>query len=276
MARPKKAVAKKKAVKKEKETDLEIEEPEAEEEKELSLEDLGEEDQSSSEEENQNNTDDWFKTGDEGYQEMLKQEAVAKARKEKGVRRFWLKPEEEAIIVFLDNPSFYVWEHEIDTSGGSWKTRAYLTCSKDMAPCAVCGDGHKSYYISYGTILDTRKYTNNEGDKVMQGKSLFGAKKNTMHRIMALIEKYGSLKGLAFKVKRFAGDREPKVGSDFEYKGKVNIEKQFGKDDSKAFDYRKILAHPTKDELKAYGISHVTFGSGDDIGEESDTDLSFL
>lgn len=250
-------------------------------ESELSIDDLAKDPEPTKPEtaETKKNSGSHLKFGDDGYQEMLKQEKLNQARKEKSVRRFYLSQEEgknEGVIVFLDNPRAYTWEHEIDTSGdGSWKSRAYLSCVKDNDSCEVCGDSHKSYYVCYGSVFDTRKYIK-DGQQVMQGKSLFGAKKQTMHKIRDLIKEYGDLRGLAFKVKRYPGSKEPKVGSDFKYLGKVDVVKQFGKEDSTPFDYNKILARPTPEELQAYGIKSVTFGSDADLSKTEGLDISFL
>jgi len=212
----------------------------------------------------------WFKKGEDVFEEKRKLDSIAKQKKERGVPRFRLKEGEEALIIFVDDTFFRVWEHNLKIDG-NWGH--YYTCTKDFKPCPICIDGYRPTYTAYLTIIDTRKFTRADGSEVQNRKILFPAKGSTILRLADLKKKYNSLVGKAFTVKRYSSN-DPNCGTDFFYEGDVNIQNNFGNDAIKPLDYMKILAPPTEEELASIGIGSYIAGSEDDVEAEiSDDDL---
>jgi len=212
----------------------------------------------------------WFKKGDEGFNSKRSQDTAAKLRKEKGITRFFLKEGESAKVVFVDETPFFCNVHQLKV-GDSW--RNFVTCTRDFAPCPVCNDGHKATYVAHLTCIDTREFDLKDGKKVKNRKVLYPAKGSTILKLEDLKKKYGGLKGLAFNIKRYTKD-DPNCGSDLEKLGKVDLSK-LGKDATVPYDYMKVLAPPTEEELAAVGIGSVIAGSTEDLGS-TDADLNEL
>lgn len=193
----------------------------------------------------------WFQKGDEGLKKKKMLDKQNELRKEKVAQRFWLKPGEKARIVFVDDDAFFCHMHQLNI-GGSWNN--YVTCTADWKRCPVCEDGHRATYTAHYTILDLRKYEKKDGTKVNYSKKLLPAKSSAIMRLHDLKKKYGSLKGLCFEVTRYEND--PNCGGSFDYIGKVNgYTTKFNKEDRTPYDYEKVLAPPTKEELIALGFS---------------------
>jgi len=205
----------------------------------------------------------WFKKGKDGFEEKKKLDAVAEKRKEKYAPRFWLKPDEEAKIVFLDSEGFYIKEHNLKI-GGKWGN--FVTCTDDFAPCAVCKEGYRPTYTAYYTVIDGRKYTTTDGKVVKNRKVLIPLKGSAINFIEDLKKKHKNLRGIAMKVKRYTSN-DPNCGNYFEVLGKVNLSKF---EDNKPYDYEVILAPPTDEELEALGMDTTVVGSEEDVGAEID------
>lgn len=199
----------------------------------------------------------WFKLGEEGLKEKEKQDMLAQIRKEKAVGRFWLKAGEEANIVFVDDVGFYVKTHQLQIDG-SWSN--FITCIRDFAPCPICNSGKKSTTTCYYTVIDTREIILKDGTKSKNRKVLFPAKGSAINILADMKKKYGSLVGLAFKVKRYS-DQSPNCGDFFELISKKRVDlTKFGADANKPIDYIKVLAPPTEDELKSLGFGVTILG----------------
>lgn len=207
--------------------------------------------------------DGWFKQGQEGYDQKKTIDAVAKAKKERGVNRFWLGEGQEAVVVFVDSAPFFIYEHNIKVDG-RWGN--FITCTKEFEVCSVCSSGEKSTYVAYFTVINTKGFTRNDGTKVTHQKVLYPAKGSAILKLEDIIKREGSLNGIAFKIKRYSSN-DPNCGTDFEKLGKVDLVKNFGNDANKPIDYRKILAPLSKAELASYGFGNFTV-----VGSENDTD----
>jgi len=206
----------------------------------------------------------WFKLGDEGFEEKKKLDSIAQLKRERAVGRFWLREGEEATVVFVDDTGFYVKTHQLQIDG-SWSN--FITCIRDFSPCPICNSGKKSTTTAYYTVIDTRTIVRRDGTKETNRKVLFPAKGSAINILADMKKKYGSLTGLAFKVKRYS-DKSPNCGDFFELVSKKRVDlMKFGKDANKPIDYEKVLAPPTEDELKAMG-----FGI-DLVGAEADEDI---
>jgi hypothetical protein len=205
----------------------------------------------------------WFKVGDDGLKEKKKQDAIAKNKREKSVPRFRLGEGEEAVIVFVDDVGFYAKIHQFELDG-SWGN--FATCVKDFEPCAICNAGKKPVYTAHYTIIDTRSFTRKDGTVIKNTKVLFPAKGSAINIIADLKKKYGSLVGYAFKVKRYSKN-DPNCGNFFELvkERRINLVKSFGPDADKPYDYYKVLAPPTPEELADLGFGSFSVGSSADI-----------
>lgn len=217
----------------------------------------------------------WFYTGEEGRREKKRAEAQAQMRAERSVKRFRLSSQEEALIVFVDNPTFYIYEHfnlKIQDKYGN-----YVTCTKEFGGCPVCNEGNNSSLVAYGTVIDCRKFTRKDGTVSKWRKVLFPIKGDNLNRFESIIDEHGDLAGKVFKAKRF-GERDFIVGSQFVYKGKLDISTKFGKEAAAPIDYVRVLAPLSKEELLSLGFkSPFVYGSEEDIGEGNDQeDLSDL
>lgn len=213
----------------------------------------------------------WFKLGNEGLQEKKTRDAVSQLKKERIVPRFWLKPLEEAEIVFVDDIGFYVKIHQLQIDG-NWGN--FITCIKDFAPCPVCNTGKKPTQTCHYTVIDTRQLTLKNGTTVKNRKVLYPAKGVAINMIADLKAKYTSLTGLVFKIKRYT-ETSPNCGDYFDLLSKKRVDlTKFGTDANVPFDYRKILAPPTDEELKLYGFGNSIVG--DVFSEDEEVNDEFL
>ena len=206
----------------------------------------------------------WFKIGEEGFKEKQKLDAVTEMRREKSAPRFRLRPGEEAKIVFLDSDGFYIKEHNVEI-GGRWGN--YITCVSDFQPCPVCQRGDRPVYTAYYTIIDTRVFTTRDGKKVKNRKVLLPLKGSAINVFEDIKKKYKNLRGMVFQVKRYTA-QDPNCGNYFERLGRANLSKL---KDSEPFDYEKILAPPTREELQAMGYDSVIVGSEEELEDELDS-----
>jgi len=220
----------------------------------------------------------WFKTGSDGYEEKKKLDAIATTRKERGVPRFRIAKGEEADIVFVDSAPFFIHEHVIWTGNSN----LYLTCTKDFQPCAVCEhDERRPIFTAYLTVIDTREFTRKSDGKITKNRRiLFPAKGPSMERIKSLVAANGGdITGLMVKAKRY-GDKEPNCGSDFLVLNdgkRVDVADSFEKDFDKPFEYRKLMAPATEEELANLGYRNPVKGSSSDLATDAEeTNLTAL
>ena len=227
----------------------------------------------------------WHQTGEAGLKRKQVQDKLNEARREKGAPRFYLKhtagdrgpdgpKDNEARVVFLDSVGFWVFEHNLKIEN---KWGNFATCTKDFQPCEICSQlSDKPVYTCYYTVIDTRRWAKKDGTISKPRRVLYPAKGAAIEIIEKLKAKHGDLRGLVVDIGR-SGERDPNCGRDFDVvltkEGKVarvDPAKRFPeKDESKPYDYMKILAPPTADELKAFGVSpQVTVGSDEDVDED--------
>lgn len=203
----------------------------------------------------------WFKTGSEGFAAKKVQDTVNKLRREKNVFRFFLKPDQETPIIFVDSLGFYVAEHNIKIDG---KWGNHITCVSEMDHCSVCeSQGKKGTIMAYYTIIDPRSFTKHDGTVGTFTKMLFGAKGKVIDKIDDLKKRNGGdLTGLVVRAKRY-DNKDYSTGSDFEKVSdtRVNIVTKFGIESAKPFDYKILLAPPTPEELAGLGFGVGVIGS---------------
>lgn len=186
--------------------------------------------------------------GDKVFEKRAELDHISAARKERGVPRFWMKPDEKAIVVFLDSVPAGIFEHNIKL-GDKWGN--YFTCVKEDEPCSLCQRGHRPSYIAYLSAIDTREFTRADGTKVKNRKVLFAIKKSQVKRLNELIKKHGDLRGKAFEVSRYSKE-ESSSGSSYEYLQDVDLMKL---EDTAPFNYEKVLAPYARNDLAGLGLA---------------------
>ena len=124
----------------------------------------------------------WFQKGEAGRKQAESEDAAAEARRKarSGPQRFYLKNDTSAKSTFLDNPDFFLHEHNLKING---KFYNYFTCLKDIDTCPICDDGDQPSYIVVATIIDHRKFTK-EGKEYVNEKKLIVFKGRARQRIM--------------------------------------------------------------------------------------------
>lgn len=203
----------------------------------------------------------WILDGEEGLQRKNELDVVSRMKKERSAPRFWLKNDEKSVIVFCDDDpkgevKRYIREHNMKFAG---KFGNYFTCTKKKdggGVCAICDsapDDNKSpVFTAYYTVIDTRSFTRKDGTVVKNKKMLYPAKGETVKRVAELVKKYGSLRGKAFDVSRGSGSTNPNCGMIYDLvKEDVDLSKL---PDTVPYDYTKILAPPTPEELGNQGF----------------------
>lgn len=165
-----------------------------------------------------------------------KQEAEAEARKESQGKlfRFWLKPNEEARVTFVDadlSSDGYLcpdrfYEHNLFLNG-EWNN--FYICPEKTIPdskdvCPICKSGDKPYLVALFTIIDHRSILSKDKTKTWKDtKKLFAAKTTTFDLLNKQAMKRGGLTGATYDITR--GDQKtPSVGSNFEFVEKTDVE----------------------------------------------------
>jgi hypothetical protein len=193
----------------------------------------------------------WYKKGVEEVRKSITQdEAQAALRAETGyVFKFYLKPETEAKVIFVDDEGFYCNVHTVQING-RWQT---LTCTEGIRPCPICQQtGKKGSGTVYFTVIDTRPYVAKDGTTHKMTKALLPAKRQLAKQLLDIKDKVGSLVGMSFTLKRY-GSKDAASGIVLDY-DKDKIYKL--KDDwAVPYDYEKILRPLTDEELEALGFT---------------------
>lgn len=200
----------------------------------------------------------YFLRGEEGFTRKSQLDSLTKTKKERAVPRLWLKPEERTTIIFLDSDPVFLFEHNVKI--GRYFGN-YFTCIKEFKPCSPCEKGLKPVYTAYLSCINTKQFARSDGSIVKNRKELYPAKGSTIKRLQELIKKHGDLRGKAFEIQRYTAD-DPNCGASFEYVKDIDLSKI---EDSAPFDYNKILAEPTVQELEDAGLATVVVGSEKDV-----------
>lgn len=225
----------------------------------------------------------WYKKGSEAKEALEKSEKVSKMLQEKNIPRLWLKVGEEASIVFVDDDAFWCEIHTIKIGNRF----VDITCSSDIRPCPIClKEGRRPLGVTYFTVIDLRKFVTRDGRVVKYRKVLLPARRTLAKMIFDYKEKYGSLVGVKVLLKRFT-ETDPNCGIIVEVDKRADgIPKRYdlsslGDEFTIPFDYEKILAPPTEEELKLIGYPLVKIGDiptfdedfVEEIEEEEEDDL---
>lgn len=204
----------------------------------------------------------WFKKGLEAKKALEEAEIASQLLKEKTVPRFWLKPNEEAHVIFVDDDGFWCERHIVKLGNRFVE----FTCKAGAEPCPLClKEDRRPVGVTYFTVIDLRQYEKKDGTVAKYTKTLLPARRTLAKQLFDFKQKFGSLVGMRAILKRYTNN-DPSCGIIIDFvrdsKGKpmkYNIA-SLGKDYSIPFDYVKVLAPPTEEELKAFGYTVAIVG----------------
>jgi len=223
----------------------------------------------------------WLKTGKVAHQAFELEEAKAeKARAESGkLFRFFMAPDEDRRITFLDGdlddegmldiPMFY--QHRLKLNG-QWQN---FVCVSDQEPCPICEKGdNRATLVGVMTIIDHNPYKvkngPNAGKIIKNSKKLFVATRQTIKKLSKKAVKHDGLAGCTFEASR-TGDKDPAVGSDFDFVEQLDAEALVQKyglkpEDIAPGDYSQEITYHTAAEMVALGVGTAIQGIGHEKG----------
>jgi hypothetical protein len=220
----------------------------------------------------------WYLKGQAGVSRAKQEDEAAKLRREqaqnKGPRRLWLANDTSTKLSFLDNPQFFLYEHQLKL-GGNW--RNWFTCRKDIDSCPVCESGDNPSYVVVATVINHREWKDKDGKDHKNEKQLAVFKGKARERILKRVEQCdGDLKGCVFEFSRGSSNTEASTGEDFVFLNKRLTDAQLlslapkGSDKSwvEPFDYAELLEPRTIEELRRIVGGETPVGSEDGDGGE--------
>lgn len=207
----------------------------------------------------------WFKVGQDAKTALEKAEKIGQLLKAKAVPRFWLKVDEEADVIFVDDIGFWCERHVIKI-GNRFHD---VTCCAELRPCPIClKEGRQPIGTVFFTVIDLRQFVDKNGQIVKYRKVLLGAKRTLAKQIFDYKAQLGSLVGRRFKLKRYTA-KDSNTGIIVQVYPKAY---KLTGDLAVPFDYETILAPPTDEELHYLGYT-TTVLSDSPLDSELDEDL---
>lgn len=213
----------------------------------------------------------WFRTGKEGVTESQKVDATRKARSsDKGPIPFTLDYNTNARAIMVDDPLFFLYVHTIKIGP---KNYVRLTCIRDVETCPACETGDNPAYAVSGTVIDTRPFTRNNGEKVRFSKKPIIAKGKAREILLRRMEENGGkLRGMVMKFARGSTQTESNVGEDIQILAtitKEQLEKTRPSDVElkewfSPLDYKEIFKPKTAKEMAEILGVDPPLGSGED------------
>jgi Zn-finger protein len=221
----------------------------------------------------------WYQKGKTGEKRAKQFDEESKARRARGdgAWRFRLDNDSAAKIVFLDNPTFFLGEHSLQTGPKRWEP---YTCVRDFDTCPLCESGSNPSYVVVATVVSLKKWTDKNGKVHSSQKCLFVGKGMARQNLLRQVERReGDLTLCAFELARGSVANEPATGSDYDFlrrlteaQAKKLIPEGSDADFLKPFDYAEILKPLSVDKLRAL------VGAASPVGSEEgngDDDLPF-
>jgi hypothetical protein len=167
----------------------------------------------------------WYNQGFDGIKEEEKRQAAAY-----GPGRFKVPVGERREMVFIDDEPAQLYEHN-PKMNGNWQT--FITCLKDVDdPCPVCETlGEKTrYYVGIFTVVDTSKWKDKKGNdhqyEINFCAAKFGSMKKLRRKKEDAVTDGKAFVGALYRASRDT-DKEPAIGSEFEYVRAVDMDRLF-------------------------------------------------
>lgn len=215
----------------------------------------------------------WAKSGNAAKKAVEKEDQKQQQKMDQmnRMRRFWIPPEKETQITFLDGnldddgvlDTMVFYEHQVFMNG-NW--RNWFICTADDEPCPICEGGDEPYLAGVFTIIDHSEFTTNQGKTFKNQPRLFVAKRQTLKLLQKKAAKNGGLAGCTFDVSR-TGGKSPGVGDVFDLDGKRSLsELKLAFPDVESWEpaaYDEEIVYHSAKELRSMG-----FGVSGTIGAE--------
>ena len=215
----------------------------------------------------------WYQKGKAGAKRAGEMDAAAQARRDaKGPLRFWLETSSEAKVTFLDNPQFFLSEHNLKL-GGKWHN--FFTCIQELDTCPLCESGDNPGYVVVGTVINHKTFTDRDGKEHKNQKMLFVGKGKARQKLLKQIERREEdLKFCVYLMSRGPGSTECATGEDFEYLKRLTktqlkklIPEGEKEDWLEPFDYEKIFEPKSAEELRKIVGGAAPVGSEEENGD---------
>ena len=142
-------------------------------------------------------------------------------QKQRGTRRFWVRPGEKGKIVGLDrDPLFEAPEHQLRLKNVSGDfERMEKTCLSALGQgCPLCDIGDEPTWVRYATVIELWKA---DDDQLRAIKKLWVLKKRAFEALAGLVEKRGGiLRGWVIEVSR-TSEKSASSGDTFDFEKQI-------------------------------------------------------
>jgi len=226
-----------------------------------------------------------LKKGTAAKEALVKEQQAAQVRdeqRENQVFRFYMKPEAERVITFLDGgldvdgdlDSVCYYEHTINNPAQKYPKYVCINDAVSGVECPVCASGNTPYFATVFTVLTHEKWMSKKEKKEYEGSiQLFIAKTGVADKLRKKAKKYeNGLIGATFEVTRTNADAF-NVGDDFDYvQSNTLSELQEAFPDCKVLplDYDEVIKVHSAEELLALGFGTKTTAVGGEAGVDED------
>lgn len=221
----------------------------------------------------------WMKSGKDAEAALneAQAQADAAAAERNKMFRFWLKPNTDATIVFLDGnlATSGAEEGKLDVHTFREHTTKHksdwynIVCAEENGEsCPLCEADDNASLVAPFTVIDTRKIQGKKRTYENEPK-LFIAKPRTIAQLQKIASKRGGLRGCVFEVSR-SDDRSARVGDSFDFEGKMTEEQlieEFGEEHVQPADYGKEVTLRSAEEIRSLLQGSVSGGGGSVGGE---------
>jgi len=233
----------------------------------------------------------WLKSGKEAKAALETEEALAEQRKEEQGKLwpFWLPPDEERQITFLDGKLdedgmldvLMYYEHSVKING-KWQKFVCTAEADTSQPCPLCESGNRNTLVGVLTVIDHSEYKvkngPNAGKTIKNTRKLFPAKRATLKLLQNIAAKRGGLAGCTIDVYR-SGDKAAGVGDQFQFVEKLEKRSEIAAkydlelDDVKPADYTEEITYRSPEELIALGVCKPAIHQGTGSSSNFDDEL---
>ncbi len=226
----------------------------------------------------------FLKKGKAAKEALAEEQVAAKIREEQReneVFRFYLKPEQERTITFLDGgldsdgdlDTICYYEHTMNNPAQKYPKYVCINSPATGQTCPVCETGNNPYFATIFTVLTHEKWFSKKENKEFEGSvQLFVAKSGVAEKLRKKAKKLGGLEGATFEVTRSNKDAF-NVGDDFDFVQKNSLEElQEGFPDCLVLplDYDKVIKVHSVAELEQLGFGSKTTAIGGEAGATED------